>query len=258
MSPSRRLRSSRASIPYGEVVSDNVPDVPDLPGRSKAEIGAAIVRAGISSIPVAGGAAAELFDLVIGPSLERRKEDWFNYLADVVDELRERLEGFDPRDLDGNEQFVSAVLAASTVAVKSHQQEKLEMLRNALVNSVLPGAPDEHEQLTFLRLIDELTPLHVRMLAVLADPQGWFARHPDLEKPSFAFSSSLGALLEAALPELRDRRELYDGIGFDLDQRRLGGGGGSLHSMMSASGAWSSRSTPLGQRFLAFISLPGR
>lgn len=82
----------------GGVVSDNVPDVPDLPDRSKAEIGAAIVRAGISSIPVAGGAAAELFDLVLGPSLERRNEDWFNYLADVVDELRERLEGFNPRD----------------------------------------------------------------------------------------------------------------------------------------------------------------
>lgn len=239
-----------------EDVSDKVPDVPELPGRSKAEIGAAIVRAGISSVPVAGGAAAELFDLVIGPRLERRKEEWFNYLADAVDELRERLDGFDPRDLDGNEQFVSAVLAASTIAMKSHQQEKLEMLRNALINSVLPDAPDEHEQLTFLRLVDELTPLHVRMLAVLADPVGWFERHPELEKPSFGLSSSLGALIEAALPELRDRRDLYDGLGFDLDQRRLGGGGGSLHTMMSASGAWSSRSTPLGRRFLAFISLP--
>lgn len=69
---------------------------------------------------------------MIGPSLERRKEEWFNYLADAVDELRERLDGFDPRDLDGNEQFVSAVLAATTIAMKSHRQEKLEMLRNAL------------------------------------------------------------------------------------------------------------------------------
>jgi hypothetical protein len=178
-------------------------------------------------------------------------------LAEAVDELRERLDGFDPRELDGNEQFVSAVLAASTIAVKSHQREKLEMLRNALVNSLLPNAPDEHEQLTFLRLIDELTPLHVRMLSVLDDPEAWFDRHPDLVKPSFGLSSSVAALIETALPELRDRRELYDGIGFDLDQRRLGGGGGSLHTMMTASGAWSSRSTPLGQRFLTFISRSG-
>lgn len=235
-------------------MTDNVPDLPDVPGRSKAEVGAAIVRAGISSIPIAGGAAAELFDLVIGPSLERRKEDWLKYLAEAVDELRERLDGFDPRDLEGNERFVDAVLAASTIAMKSHQREKLEMLRNALVNSLLPHAPDEHEQLTFLRLIDELTPLHVRMLSVLDDPAGWFDRHPDLVRPSFGLSSSVAALIEAALPELRDRRDLYDGIGFDLDQRRLGGGGGSLHTMMTASGAWSSRSTPIGQRFLAFIS----
>ncbi|MBW3615161.1 MAG: hypothetical protein KY439_07635 [Actinobacteria bacterium] len=175
-----------------------------------------------------------------------------------MDELRERLDGFDPRDLDGNEQFISAVLAASTVAMKSHHREKLEMLRNALINSVLPGAPDEHEQLAFLRLIDELTPLHARMLAVLANPEDWFDGHPDLERPSFGLSSSLAALIEAALPELRDRRDIYDGIGFDLDQRRLGGGGGSLHTMMTVSGAWSSRSTPLGERFLAFISLPDR
>lgn len=74
------------------------------------------------------------------------------------------------------------------------------MLRSALVNSVLPDAPDEHEQLTSLRLIDGLTPLDARMLAVLADPDGWFDRYPDLERLSFGLSSSLGALVEAALP----------------------------------------------------------
>lgn len=56
---------------------------------------------------------------------------------------------------------------------------------------MLPDAPDEHEQLTFLRLVAELTPLHVRMLAVLAEPEGWFVRHPELEKPSFGISSGL-------------------------------------------------------------------
>ena len=245
-----------AIFPTLEIVSGNVPDLPDVPGRSKVEIGAAIAKAGISAILVAGGAAAELFDLVIGPSLARRKDEWLNALAGVVDEIRERIDGFDPRNLEENEQFVSAVLAASTIAMRSHQSEKLESLRNALVNSVLPDAPDEHEQLMFLRLIDELTPLHIRMLAVLHDPVGWFDRHANLEKPSFGLSSSLAALIEAALPELRGRRDLYDGIGFDLDQRRLGVGGGSLHATMSANGAWSPRSTPFGQRFLAFFSPP--
>lgn len=102
----------------------------DLPGRSKAEIGASIVSAGVSSIPIVGGAAAELFELVIAPSLEKRRDEWLRKLGEAVDELRERLEGFDPRQLEGNEQFVSAVLAASTVAVKSHDEEKLDLLRN--------------------------------------------------------------------------------------------------------------------------------
>lgn len=164
--------------------SDSETDVPDLPGRSRAEIGAGLARAAISSVPLVGGAAAELFDLVLAPSLERRRDEWMGYLGEAVEELRERLDGFDPRDLEGNEQFVSSVLAASTLAMRTHQTEKLRMLRNAIVNSVLPGAPDDYEQMAFLRYVDELTPLHARVLAFVADPRGWFERH-GIEQPTF-------------------------------------------------------------------------
>lgn len=136
-------------------------ELTDIPARSGAEIGVGIASAALQIVPLVGGPAAELIELVIGPSLGRRREEWFRKLAEVVDELRARLDGFDPRDLDGNEQFVSSVLAASTIAMRAHREEKLEMLRNTLINGVLPGAPNEHEQMVFLRLVDELTPLHV-------------------------------------------------------------------------------------------------
>ena len=68
---------------------------------------------------------------------------------------------------------VPTVFAASDAAMKTHYEEKLAMLRAALVNGVLEGAPDEHEQLLFIRFVDELTPLHVRLLALLDDPAGW-------------------------------------------------------------------------------------
>lgn len=226
----------------------------ELPGRSKAEIGASIVSAGISSVPVLGGAAAELFELVLAPSLEKRRDEWLRKLGEAVEELRTRLDGFDPRALEGNEQFVSAVLAASTVAVKTHQEEKLEMLRNALVNAVLPGAPDEHEQMTFLRFVDVLTPLHVRVLRFLEDPNRWYDE-AGADKPSFSMGG-LGAILFPAFREFSE--ETLEAVLFDLDQRRLSDAAGSLRVGMTSAGVWSSRVRPLGTRFLAFVSLDNR
>lgn len=222
-----------------------------LPGRSKAEIGASIVSAGVSSIPLVGGAAAELFELVLAPSLEKRRDEWLRRLGEAVDELRDRLEGFDPRNLEGNEKFVSAVLAASTIAVKTHETEKLVMLRNALVNAVLPGAPEQHEQMTFLRYVDELTPLHVRILAFVADPVQWFDDR-GLERPRY-MSAGVATILELGMPELAGRRELYDRVAFELQQRGLADV--PLHAMMTNDGVWSQRATGLGQRFLHFITL---
>lgn len=228
-------------------------DLDDLPGRSKAEFGASIASAAISSVPIVGGAAAELFEFVLAPSLERRRDEWLRQLGQAVEELRQRMEDFDPRDLENNEAFVSAVLAASTVAVKTHQQEKLEMLRNAIVNTVLPGAPDEYEQMRFLRYIDELTPLHVRVLSFLEEPAEWFDDR-GIEKPNF-MAAGLSAMLELGLPELKDRRTIYDRVVAELDALGLSGAASALHTTMTNSGVWSSRITELGMAFLAFITL---
>jgi hypothetical protein len=222
----------------------------DLPGRSKAEIGASIVSAGISSVPVVGDAAAELFELVLAPSLGKRRDDWLRKLGEVVAELRQRLAGFDPRDLEGNEHFVSAVLAASTLAMKTHQEEKLEMLRNALVNVVLPRAPDEHEQMNFLRFVDELTPLHVQILRFLEDPNRWY-ESARAAKPTFSMGG-LGAVLFPAFRQFSEHT--LEAALFDLDQRRLSDAASSLGVTMTNAGVWASRIRPLGARFLAFVS----
>ena len=123
-------------------------------------------------IPVAGPAVAALANYVIGPEIGKRRERWLHELGEVVRELEERMEDFDPRHLEGNEQFVSA---ASDAAMKTHYEEKLAMLRAALVNGVLEGAPDEHEQLLFIRFVDELTP-------AAPDPAAGPATPPEAKK----------------------------------------------------------------------------
>ncbi len=50
----------------------------------------AIARAGIASIPVVGGAATELFNAIITPPLERRRQEWMIQIGETLRELEER------------------------------------------------------------------------------------------------------------------------------------------------------------------------
>ena len=233
---------------------DSESDAPigDLPGRSAAEAGAGIVKAGLTGVPIVGGAAAELFELVMAPSLERRRDEWLRRLGMAVEELRTRLEGFDPRDLEGNEAFVSTVIAASTIAVRTHQAEKLEMLGNAVVNAAMPNAPADYEQMTYLRLVDELTPLHVRVLALLADPGAWFDRH-NITRPNIA-AGAISSVVQAGIPELSGRTDLTEQVARDLYAQGLTEVA-SFHGVMSGSGVWAQRATALGRAFLSFVGL---
>src|SRR5258707_556352 len=66
--------------------------------------------------------------------------------------------------------FVTTALQATQIAVRTRQEEKLNALRNALVNSALAGAPDETIQQIFLNHVDSPTAWRLRVLAFLCDP----------------------------------------------------------------------------------------
>src|SRR5438105_5705223 len=106
---------------------DELADPP--PTSRAAEASLAVATTAFGLIPVAGPAVAALANYVIGPEIGKRRERWLHELGEVVRELEERMEDFDPRHLEGNEQFVSA---ASDAAMKTHYEEKLAMLRAAL------------------------------------------------------------------------------------------------------------------------------
>jgi hypothetical protein len=120
-------------------------------------------RLALSVFPL-GGTTAEILSLVLAQPLTRRRDEWFQVCAEVIDDIRARTEGFDFATLQANEQFISATIAATRIAAGTHSREKREMLRNILVKIGTSCDVDEDLQFLYLRLVEDLTPTHVKIL----------------------------------------------------------------------------------------------
>jgi hypothetical protein len=210
------------------------------------------MKAALSALPVVGGPLAELFGAVIMPSLDKRRVEWLNALSEGLSDLQQRVEGLSFENLAGNELFVSNVLQASQAALRTHQEDKLIALRNAVLNTLLPNAPDEDQQSIFLNYVDTLTPWHLRILKFFEDPRVWGVKN-NVSYPHWS-SGGPSSVLEHTFPELKDRRDFYDQIVKDLHSRGLLNTE-QLHMMMTESGMFASRTTKLGKSFIGFITL---
>ena len=221
------------------------------PQAGGGDVAHAFVRAGLSSVPFVGNATAEVFNLVVTPPLEKRRDRWRQVVGEKLQQLEEsgRLS---LEQLQNDESFISTVIQASQAALRTHQQEKLDALRNAVTNSALPHAPEDSIRQMFIAFVDELTVWHLRFLRLFQDPQEWFRKYGK-RPPEFAMSSSLVQLLANAYPDLASNRTLYELIAADLASRKLFDGGG-MHTMMTPSGAWQKRTSEFGDQFLKFVT----
>ena len=223
------------------------------PRRGAGDIAHSTAKAGLSQIPFAGGAAAELFALVIAPPLEKRRDEWMASIADELQSLEEKVEGFKLEDLSENDVFITTVLHASQIALRNHQQEKLEALRNAVLNSAMPNPPDEDLQLIWLNYIDDMTTWHLRILSFFEGPERWGDEH-GVEYPKWPMGSP-AQVLEHTFPDLNGQREFYDQVIRDLHSRGLFSLD-NVHGTMSDQGMFASRTSGAGNKFIAFITVP--
>jgi hypothetical protein len=129
-------------------------------------------------IPFVGSPALEFFNALFGPPIEKRREEWAERVADGLRQLEAQGQ-VKWEELQTNEPFLTVVMQASQAAQRNHQKEKLDALRNAVLNSALPSSPDDSIQQMFVHLVDRFTEWHIRVLRFYADPPGWRARHLD-------------------------------------------------------------------------------
>jgi hypothetical protein len=227
---------TRTTPPGGE-------DELDVPELTDADWSLAAATALISAIPLGGHMATEFMRLV-GSPIERRRDEWMATVATIVRRLES--ESLTIESLQANDQFISAVLQASAIAQRTHLREKLDALRNALINVAKGQAADEALNSVFLNHVDGFTEWHLKLLR-------FFHSTPDARSD---FNAE--AVLLQIHPELRNHPELIDAIVRDLTSRGLidlgnmGGASRIVGPMLAPK-----HTTPLGDRFLEFIGESG-
>jgi hypothetical protein len=239
------------------------PEVSNIPGekppKSPLEPGAGdviqtLTRAVFSAVPVLGGPAAELLNLVVVPPIQKRTIEWLNDLGERVRQLEEQGR-ITVESLKGNEVFADTVLRAMRAASATGQEEKRHALRNAVLNATLPNPLDGSIQQVFLGFIDDFTVWHLRALKLFQDPKLWAARLPyEYQRLSHP---SLAKLLHGAFPELISNNDAgFSGLLWrDLERAGLVAPA-VFDEPRKADETLMGRTTGFGELFLRFVEEP--
>jgi hypothetical protein len=221
-----------------------------------------VVRTALSFISIWGDAAVEAFNAIVTPPLEKRRAEWMRNVTEAVNQLIERNQ-ISLDELKNNEQFITTVVQASQIALCNHQVEKLEALRNAVLNSALSNAPEEDLQSMILGMIDIFTQWHLKILKFCDETKGINIDYkPSVEIRTIDPSSNRSKIesrhvsqkslhLEKAFPLLNSKSQFYMQILLDLSQRGLIERTGNIDTPRADD--WF-KITLLGKQFIKFIT----
>jgi hypothetical protein len=220
------------------------------PKPTEVDIVQGAARTALAAFPIIGGSITEFLSMVLSPAVARRRDEWLKELADALDQVESKVDGFSVESLAQNDAFVSATIRATHIAMETHQQEKREYLRNALLNIAVGKGLDEVKQQIFLNAIEAFSPAHVKALNVV-----W--RGPALKIPWDAKAIPIprrnyGAAIGLVATELNGEVNVIDAILADLRNRGFSKLGGQELSFPQGGII-----TGLGVEFLKFVLSPG-
>jgi hypothetical protein len=200
-----------------------------------------VVRAVINSVPVVGGVGVEIFNTLVEQPLEKRKLNWMLDVSASINCLIKQGQNTIER-LQENERFISILMHSSQIAVRNHQESKLEALKNATLNSINEEALDESIMHIFVNMIDDFTPLHIQTL-----------KYFEVHSVEFGCESSPVTLLHL---EMKINDSLKKIVDDDLINKRLI----ELIDLKDEDPIYLKtwKPTQLGKDFLNFISEPNK
>lgn len=221
----------------------------ELPQENWKDHSHASVKAGLNLVPIVGGALASVFDTVFSSPIDKRKEAWLRDLALSVDELCNQVKDLTPEKLSQNEQFISAYLQASNIAIRTHHEAKLSALKAAVKNTVLIHDYTESKKLIFIRIIDEMTPLHFKILDFLNNPEKYIAELNSKQRPNTQTHwGDLRNVWDESFEDIKSSDPLIDIVVSDLNRF------GFIYIDQFHKASMSPVSTETGKQFIGFIS----
>lgn len=167
--------------------------------RTKGEVANTITKAVLSAIPYAGGPLAELLTLVWEPAAKKRRDAWLVGIAENLKSLEDKVEGFKIENLVENELFVTATMEATRAAISTHQQEKLDALRNIVLNTAIGTDLDEDFQLILIALVERMTASQLKVLQIIASGERGISINKLIEERI----STPGAVTEAIADRIK-------------------------------------------------------
>lgn len=120
-------------------------------------------RAGLSAVPFIGSALSEILGFAVETPIEKRKTKFMLALKSEFDKLKDK-GSIDVKELVNNDEFIDVFFQVYDLALKNSQQEKLDALRNAVLNTALGIDVKRDEKMMFLSIINDLTPIHLKVL----------------------------------------------------------------------------------------------
>jgi hypothetical protein len=111
-----------------------------------------------------GGFINPLIDFVLPSFHQKRFERWCDNIYYAILELEENK--ITKEDLMADEEFISLLKESVSIASKTHQDEKHQLLKNALLNN-FDSSLTFDSKLIFTRLIESLTISHLYFLKLI-------------------------------------------------------------------------------------------
>lgn len=200
-------------------------------------------------MPGVGGSISEFFSMVITPPLSKRRDEWIIAIHERLLKLEEKLEDFSIENLKENDLFISVFLHATIIAMRTHQKEKIEALRNAVINTAISLPFEDNIQFIYLNLVERYTPLHLKLLKKMDD---FYPK--DVHKLLLHSSGSfIKSDISELMPELQNNPELSIKLERDLVNDGLIYDERLPDEVINSKTNQSRRTTIFGQNFLEFI-----
>lgn len=183
-----------------------------------------------------------------------RVQSFYHETAAMLNQLdrsqRNRVE-----ELRGNEAFQSLLLQSYLTVVQTHQEEKLEAVRNVLLNSAAGTNLAFDIQSMFLNMLHQYTPTHLKLLSIMDNPRKYF-EDLGIDVATITQTEKFGRthlMIVALLPDYGEEGDIYLKMCSDLHASELIP---RNQIDMERFEALEGQLTNLGKRFMRFVLTP--